>query len=411
MSVFMIGIDHNHAALDVRGVFSFTKEQMKQLFCHILDEPEIDGCVIISTCNRMEMWFSGSPDADWDPVSFLCGYLQKDVRDYQDYFIRLQDAAAAEHLFRLAAGLESRILGEDQIITQVGDALMFARSMNSTDGVLEVLFRQAVTAAKRAKTETVLSLADRSVIHSALDGLEERGIFVRGRKCMVIGNGMMGRPAARTLRERGGEVSVTVRKYHHKEVEVPEGCLQMDYTDRYAMIPDCDIIVSATSSPHYTLDYQSMQGVRLDHPLAVLDLAVPRDVEPGIAELPDIALFDVDTFRIDWKSDQLMENIRAVEAIMKEEQEVFENWYAGRNCVPQIRSIKDAAGQDAMKRLIPYLRHVSLEPEEKQDLKKEIAGASSRMMNHLLFSLRTKLKEDRYREVLAAMQQILHTEE
>jgi len=202
-------------------------------------------------------------------------------------------------------------------------------------------------------------------------------------------------------------VRVTVRKYHHKSVEIPEGCSRMDYADRYQAVPECDLIVSATTSPHYTLEYKELGKIKPGHTLYLLDLAVPRDIEPEISGLPDIFLYDIDSFSIDLQSDSLKDNLRKVETILNEEIESYLEWYEGRNCVRQIGEIKEAAGQDAMTWMIPYLKHIPLEPDEKARLKQEISGASGRMMNHLLFELRPRLKEDEFRDVMAAMQDIL----
>ena len=212
MAVWMAGVDHTKADLDVRSVFSFTNKRIAQAYIDLKDTPGLEGCILMSTCNRMEIWFSVSPRADFDPVALLCEYIGVNTERYASYFIVRKGREAIDHLFRVAAGMESRIVGEDQIITQVGDALAFARSCYATDHTLEVLFRLAVTAAKRVKTESSISSNDQSVIHTALRNLRDEGIDVKGKTCMVIGNGMMGRVSAQTLMDAGADVTVTVRE-------------------------------------------------------------------------------------------------------------------------------------------------------------------------------------------------------
>ena len=407
MPIVMTGIDHSQASLDVRSRFSFTAGQTEQLYNLTMQQPNVDGCVLISTCNRMELWLSSSKDEDFDLVKYICDFAGADEHQYRDYFSNRKDLDAIGHLFRLTAGLESRILGEDQIITQVEQSLSYARSLNASDAILEVLFRQAVTAGKRAKTEAVLSIADHSVIHTALYRLKDQGFCAEGKRCLVIGNGMMGRQAAQTLRENGADVCVTVRKYHHKAVEVPEGCRQMDYADRYAVIPECDLVVSATTSPHYTIEYAQMAKIKPEKPLFLLDLAVPRDMEPSVSELDGIFLYDIDSFHIDLQSDQLKENLQKIEKILQEEKEVFLDWYEGRDFAHQILLLKKAAGSGVLARMTPCLRQIPLDQEEKEKLKLEVSGAAERMMNHLLFSLRNQVKEETFREVIIAMKQIM----
>ncbi|MBR3309752.1 MAG: glutamyl-tRNA reductase [Lachnospiraceae bacterium] len=410
MAIWMAGVDHNKADLDVRSVFSFTSKRMALAYETFMDMDEVNGCIMISTCNRMEIWFSVKHTATFSPVQLLCDHIEVDAEKYSPYFVEREDSEAVDHLFRLAAGLESKIVGEDQIITQVGDAVAFARSCYATDNALEVLFRQAITAGKRVRTETNLSTADRSVIHTALRMLGEEGISVDGKKCMVIGNGMMGKLSAQTLMDYGADVTVTVRKYHSGVVDIPLGCKRIDYDERYGLLPECDMVVSATSSPNYTITLEKMNELSVDHTIPMIDLAVPRDIDPEIKALPWISLYDIDSFHIDVQSEKFKKNLAKAEAILNEEKERFYEWYEGRDFVPMIQELKKKAGGDVSVRMTPYMKHVPLESEEKEQLITEVEGASERMMNHLLFGLRAKLPDKTFRDVLDAMEELLSKE-
>lgn len=404
MSLQMAGIDHTLASLDVRSVFSFTKKLMEQAYKDFLALPAIEGCVIISTCNRMEIWFSVSEEEELSPVSLICGFLHVDPIQYAPFFVGRKEQDAVDHLFRLAAGLESRIVGEDQIITQVGDALAFARSCYATDHCLEVLFRLAVTAGKRIKTETNLSTADHSVIHAALRMLAEGGVTVTDRCCLVIGNGMMGRLAAQALLDHGAVVTVTVRQYRSGIVDIPPGCRRISYDERLSVLPDCDFVVSATSSPNYTLRYQDLCGIKPGHPVYMIDLAVPRDMEPEIASLDGFIMYDIDSFHIDLHSEKLRVNLARAEEILQEEQERFNSWYDCREFIPRIQDLKSRTGKDVGDRMNPFFRYIALHEDEKSNLRQEVEGAAARMMNHLLFSLRDRLTDREFRDCLDAME-------
>lgn len=404
MSLQMAGIDHTLASLDVRSVFSFTKKLMEQAYKDFLALPAIEGCVIISTCNRMEIWFSVSEEEELSPVSLICGFLHVDPIQYAPFFVERKEQDAVDHLFRLAAGLESRIVGEDQIITQVGDALAFARSCYATDHCLEVLFRLAVTAGKRIKTETNLSTADHSVIHAALRMLAEGGVTVTDRCCLVIGNGMMGRLAAQALLDHGAVVTVTVRQYRSGIVDIPPGCRRISYDERLSVLPDCDFVVSATSSPNYTLRYQDLCDIKPGHPVYMIDLAVPRDMEPEIASLDGFIMYDIDSFHIDLHSEKLRVNLARAEEILQEEQERFNSWYDCREFIPRIQDLKSRTGKDVGDRMNPFFRYIALHEDEKSDLRQEVEGAAARMMNHLLFSLRDRLTDREFRDCLDAME-------
>ncbi len=407
MSVQMAGIDHNRASLDVRSVFSFTKKLMEQAYEDFHALPAVEGCVIISTCNRMEVWFSVSEEEKLSPVSLVCGFFHADPVRYAPFFVERKEQEAVDHLFRLAAGLESRIVGEDQIVTQVGEALAFARSCYATDHCLEVLFRLAVTAGKRIKTETNLSTADHSVIHVALRMLADGGVTVAGRRCLVIGNGMMGRLAAQALLDHGAAVTVTVRQYRSGVVDIPPGCRRISYDERLSVLPDCDFVISATSSPNYTLRYQDLCGMKLGHPIHMIDLAVPRDMEPEIAALDGFTLYDIDSFHIDLHSEKLQINLARAEEILWEEQERFNAWYDCREFIPRIQNLKAGAGRDVGDRMNPFFRSVAMQEERKAELRMEVEGAAARMMNHLLFSLRDRLTDSEFRDCLDALEKAL----
>ncbi len=406
MGIWMIGVDHTKADIDVRSVFSFTKKKLQEAYAYLRGFREISGSVILSTCNRMEWWISASEDACFSPAGLLCSFLGLEETAYAPYFVERRGDEAVDHFFRLAAGLESMIVGEDQILTQVGDALQLSRASFAADHVLEVLFRQGITAGKRAKTETSLSSADSSVIHTALRMLEEKGFTPAGKKCMVIGNGMMGKLSAVALMERGADVTVTVRQYHKGEVDIPRGCRLIGYTERYALLPECELVVSATSSPNVTLHCKELEALAVDHDICLLDLAVPRDIEPEAGSLPHFTLYDIDAFHIDLRSEKFKRNLARAEEILAEEKAEFYNWYSGRDTVKRIQALKELAGGDVDARLTPVFRTAGLDPEEKAALRKEIDGAAQRMMNRLLFGARAKLPEDVFSQCLDALEDV-----
>ena len=409
MAVWMIGIDHNSANLDVRGEFSFTKKKMGEAYEFFKQLTGISGCVILTTCNRMEWWMSVTDSAAWSPVDTLCSYLGVDARKYESYFTRRRDAEAVDHLFQLAAGLDSRILGEDQIVTQVGDALAFARSCYSTDHTLEVLFRLAVTAAKRVKTEASFSSRNQSVIHTALRTLREEGVDVAGKKCMVIGNGMMGRISAQALMDAGADVTVTVREYHSGVVDIPNGAKRIGYKSRFELLPQCDFVVSATASPNYTLQLGDLSALTVDHDIRFIDLAVPRDIDPLIRDLTWATLYDIDSFQIDPMSDTLAAALEKARGILAEEEERFYTWYENRDFVPQIQRLKTAVGADVSAKMTPVLRRAHLGDDLKKQLSREAASVSERMLNHLLFGMRSRLPDAVFHECLDAMEHVLNT--
>lgn len=391
MSISMIGIDYSRASVDIRSQFSFTKKNAVEALEHLKQEPGILGGVLLSTCNRMELWASTKEDWQGSLYEFLCREKEKEPEAFRRYFIERKGTEAAEHLFYLTSGLKSQILAEDQIITQVKDALALAREAYCTDNVLEVLFRKAVTGAKRVKTEVTFSRGNSSVIHQAIEKLGQQGYELEGRTCMVIGNGEMGKVTAMALKEAGAEVTVTVRQYRSGMVTIPPGCSRINYGERMGFLPECDLVVSATASPNYTLTRELLEKVELRKKLILIDLAVPRDLEPEIGTLPGITLYDIDSFKIDASSPELQASMEQAGGILKEELAEFYNWYQGRALIPRIQEIKSEAVEDFNFRIMKILRKTPMEEHDREALLKAMDQAAGNVVNKIIFGLRDAL--------------------
>ena len=406
MSISMIGIDYSRAAVDIRAQYSFTKKNAVAAMEHLKEEPGIAGCIILSTCNRMEIWASTTEDWQGSLYEFLCREKGKEPAEYAQYFAERTEEEAVEHLFYLTSGLKSQILAEDQIITQVKDALSLSREAYCTDNVLEVLFRMAVTAAKKVKTKVIFSRGNSSVIHQAIHCLEEKGFSLFGKTCMVIGNGEMGKVAALALREAGAEVTVTVRQYRSGIVNIPKGCERINYGDRGEFLPQCDLVVSATASPNYTLTRELLETVPPVEHLVLIDLAVPRDIEPSAGELSGITLYDIDSFKIDAVSPKLQQSLEKAGEILQEQMEDFYNWYGGRDLIPRIQDIKAEAVQDLNLRILKILRKTPMEEKDRENLLQAIDTAAAKVVNKMMFGLKDSLEEKEFLNCVEGLEKL-----
>ncbi len=392
----MIGIDYKKASVDVRAQFSFTKKNAAAALENLKKEPGILGCIILSTCNRMEIWASTGEDWKGSLYEFLCREKEKDPREFEKYFVKRGEEEAVEHLFYLTSGLKSQILAEDQIITQVKDALALSREAYCTDNVLEVLFRMAVTAAKKVKTQVSFSRANSSVIHQAIERLEDQGFSLQGKTCMVIGNGEMGKVTALALKEAGADVTVTVRQYRSGIVTIPQGCDRINYGERLEFLPKCDLVVSATASPNYTLTMEQIENAKIPGHVVLIDLAVPRDIEPSAGTLNNVTLYDIDSFKIDAVSPKLQASLDQAGEILREQQEEFYNWYNGRDLIPRIQEIKADAVEDLNLRIMKILRKTPMEDSDRENLLKAIDTAAGKVVNKMMFGLKDFMKEEEF---------------
>ena len=406
MSISMIGVDHSRAPLDIRALFAFSKKNAGEAMEKLKEQKGILGCIILSTCNRLEIWVSTEDDAEISLYDSLCRMKGVAEQGYEQYFVKREDREAAEHLFYLASGLKSQILGEDQILTQVKDALNLAREHFTTDGVLEVLFRMAVTAGKKIKTEVPFAHGNPSVIHQAIRFLEEQGYFVRDKVCLVIGNGEMGKVAAQTLKECGADVTVTVRQYRSGMVNIPVGCKRINYGDRMEYLPQWDLVVSATASPNFTLREELFEGVQCKEKLVLIDLAVPRDIEPSLGEREGMVLYDMDSFHMEETPKELEQNLEAAGAIVRAQMDEFYMWLDGRDVIPRIQDIREEAVHDLNLRIAKILKNTPMEESDREKLEEAVSTAAGKVVTKLIFGLRDNLKQEAFLECVAGLERI-----
>ena len=408
MEIQMIGIDYLRANVDIRSVFSFTRKSLQEALREWKALPGIRGCILLSTCNRMELWVSQEDQEgqEYSLLDVLCRFKEVNPGKYRTYFVEREGKEAVRHLFMLTAGLKSRILAEDQILSQVKTALSLAREEYCTDNVLEVLFRTAVTAAKIIKTEVVFTHASETAMDRAILKLKKEGISLKGKPCMVIGNGEMGKLAAMTLQKEGADVTVTVRQYRSGEVQIPAGCRRINYGDRMKLFPSCDLIVSATSSPNYTIRRELFSDADdIGSSKVLIDLAVPRDIEPSVGDLPGFVLYDIDDFSVTAEEENKAA-LEKAETILQEEMDTFYVWYDCRDLIPRIQKLQDEAVEDLNLRISKILRALPISEKEQQTFQKQMDTAAGKVVAKMVYGLRDFLSIDEFRTSLEGLEKV-----
>lgn len=402
----MIGIDHTRADIKQRELFSFTKKAAALAMDTVKKEPEISGCVLIATCNRMELYVHGEGEKEPLPLlSILCRIKGVEEEMCRPYFVERMGMDAVRHLFSLAGGLASKIVGEDQILTQVKDAAAFARENYATDTVLEVLFRQAVTAGKKVKTLVPMERANTSAAHLAIQRMQEMGCSMKGKQCLVIGNGMMGKITALALQEAGAKVTVTVRQYKSGIVEIPKGCARIHYGQRYEKLKDCDLVFSATASPNVTLLAEQITQADIHKPMIFVDLAVPRDIDPGIGLLSGMTLYNIDDFSIDHRSKEMEKQYEMAASMLEEAAKEYENWLECRDLLPGIRKISATSAEETVWRLKGKVQQTVPEEKKQKELLEYTAEAAEKVISHLLFALRDELEPETFRKCIEILEE------
>jgi glutamyl-tRNA reductase len=313
MHLVLVGTSHHHAPVELRERVALDPEQ-----AHALAE-QLGEAVVLSTCNRTEVYIAAddADDAERRAVAALA--------DVEPALYRLRDRAAALHLFRVAAGLDSLVPGEGEILGQVRTA-----HDHGTPGfLLDRVFRNALHAGRKVRTQTAIGESPSSVSAAAAALAEQVFGDLDGCRILMIGTGEVGEQAARNLRTRGAEIVLTANS-------------KTDRDELAAQLALVDVVVSSTSSPDVVLDAETVERNRHGRQLLLIDLAVPRDLDPAIHELDGCFLYDIDDLQaivVETLAGRRSEAERA-ETIVAAEAEKFHEWHASLDVVPAIASLR-----------------------------------------------------------------------
>lgn len=366
MSIQLLSISHKTARASLRGRFVFDSEQTKDILKQ-LTEPDgqqehtgIEEAVLISTCNRTELYCSGTPENQnfirMQHVLLAAAGIEKNSETHMaalDAFRRFSDKNAIHHLFCVAAGLDSAVLGEDQILGQVRNAYFLAMESGYTKTTFHCLFQSAITAAKRMKTDTILSKSSISTAGLALKTAMECQQDLPVKNVMIIGaSGKIGSIVLKdALDLQGLNIFITARH----ELPHPLHGQDMRYTvipyeKRYEYMPDMDIVISATASPHYTVIKEHFLAQNPPVKKRVFfDLAVPADIEPEMSQVPETVCYSMEDMQELARQNNAakLEALPKAKAILSKYEEQFVKNMAFGEALPAIAALSERA-QEAL---------------------------------------------------------------
>lgn len=338
MSLIMVGLDYKTTPIDLREKFSFTEKSAKEFITKIYNISGVNGCVLISTCNRTELYLSVKENYDICPQKYLLDFADVNISDMKGKFFYKTDDELILYLMEIACGLHSQIIHEEQIVTQIRQSISLARSCNTTDAILDTLFRIAVSAGKYAQTNVIISNVPLSLSYSAIQMLEQKyNNNLSGKKCVIIGNGKMGQLASDLLIKRNCCVYITLRTYHNVENIIPDGTIPISYDKRFSEIDNADIVISATRSPHYTITENQLKDLN-KKPDIIIDLALPRDIEESCNNLSGVEVWNLDYFKNNTETDN--DSVKLLYQISQQYADMFHMWFNYRNAIPYIQQLK-----------------------------------------------------------------------
>jgi glutamyl-tRNA reductase len=345
----MTGLDHKRANIVIREKFAVSKEKAVNILALMMNEGITAGFVIISTCNRTELYASTLDSCTFPVSEKLCGALGLDFSEYGSYLIERTGDQAMKHLINVTSGLDSQIQGDTQVITQVREALELSRLHNFTDSYLETIFRISIQAAKAIKTNVFSNLLGSSSVPSKTVEKLKTMRSLAGKNAVVIGNGKIGRLVAELLIRENVNVTVTLRTHKKGDFKIPNQARTVSYDERYKIIENADIVISATTSPHTTISFNAISGMK-QLPKIIVDLAVPRDVDPSIKNLNDITLLTIDDIS-DGENFFSSEKVSKAQGIVDEHIAKYRQWLAYKETQKQrlfFPMFVDMSGRDAV---------------------------------------------------------------
>lgn len=401
MHIIAVSLNHHTAPVEFREKFAIPDERLPEALHRLKQANSVLEGVIVSTCNRMEIYAV----VDRHHVcahhirEFMESWFGVPRRDFVQYIQIFEDQEAIRHLFRVTCGLESMIIGETQILGQIRDAFLLAQREKATGTLFNRLFKQAITVAKRAHTETSISDNAVSVSYAAVElGKQVLGDY-RGKNVMIIGAGKMGELTVKHLHAGGASKVVVANRTLTKAEELARRwdgiACYADEVPKLLAEHEIDIVISSTGSQGYVLTRSQIEGVlrnRLKRPLFMIDIAVPRDLDPAIAELDQVFLYDIDDLQGIVQSNlQLREReSRKVEGMIEEEMEAFRQWYNMQAVVPVIRALQEKAStihRETMESLMKKL------PDLDERELKVIRKLSKSIVNQMLHEPILRIKE------------------
>lgn len=346
MKLEMIGINHSTSKLATREHAAISPADLPELVNRILREPNVEGIVVLATCNRTELYLSPTFHfSDAQLRSTFAHLFGLNEAEATEAYVR-RDAAAATHLFRVASGLDSQMLGEIQILTQVKHAYHTALELACTTGILNRVFLQAIECGKLVRTRTAISRGAVSVAYAAIEVAQRIYSDMGTQNILLIGAGETSQLAAKYLADAGAtqwRVSNRTRANAEKLVAAIGGTA-VAFPPAPADIAWADIVVSATGAPEAVVTKAAIgQTLReRKRPLLFLDLAVPRDIDPELAACDGVYLYTVDDFQ-----DLVAANVKArekeavrAEKLVEKQVEDFVIWYRENRIAPTIQQLQ-----------------------------------------------------------------------
>jgi glutamyl-tRNA reductase len=392
VALIVVGMSHRGASVEVREKVALNAAEARGAIERLQELTRAREAVVLSTCNRTEFYLLEA-DADaapavWDLMATRLG------AEASGYGYVLRDREAVSHLFAVASGLDSMVLGEAQIHGQVRDAWENSRAYSGA--VLNRAFQTALLVSGRIRNETAIARGAASVSSAAVQLSKQIFGSLSGRRAMVLGAGEMAELALECLAAEGVRTAIVANRTYERATEVAarHGATAMHYDDCWTQLAQVDLLLCSTAAPHpivLTDHIRPSLDARGDRPLCVLDIALPRDVDPAVGELDNVFLYNIDDLQavIASSLERRRSNLPTAEQLIASETERYWEWLAGLEAVPvvtQFRSRMEQLREQEVAEALKKLQHLTVEDRE------AIERLSRAMMNKFMHEPSVRLK-------------------
>jgi glutamyl-tRNA reductase len=399
VNLLVVGVSHHTAAVELLERLSVPTGAAPELLGALVAQPHVNEAALLSTCNRVEVYaaVTGFHGGLAEIGTVLADRAGLGLTDLAAHLYVHFDAEAVRHALRVASGLDSMVVGEAQILGQLRDAYSFAAEHDTAGRLLHELMQQALRVGKRVHAETGIDRAGRSIVTAALAVGAGSGDLTAyaGRPALVVGAGSMGALAVSTLARAGASPVLVANRGAERAQRLAalHGAVAIDFARLSATLSSVDVVVCATASPDPVLTVPVVAEAmahRGGRPLLVLDLAVPRDVDPGVADLPGVSFVDIGRLghaRIDEPSGDERD---AAEGIVAAEVDGFLSWLRGADVAPTVAALRARADEVVAAEL---RRLAARRPDLSEEQRADVAHTVHRVVQRLLHSPTVRVRQ------------------
>ena len=418
-TLMVIGLNHRTAPIEVRERFWISEPRRYEALVQLARAEGIEEVIVLATCNRTEflLWASDASLAANSVLRLLTAEYGLKLCEWK-HFYRLLDDAALLHVFRVACSLDSMVIGEPQIIAQVKAAWQQAQKVGSTARFLDAVMQKALTVSKRVRNETAIGNSAVSVPSAAVELARQTFGSLEGKKVLLLGAGKMSEISARYMINSGAASVLIINRTYEHAVELAEklGGTPVAFDDRWQHMLEADIIVSSTSCPHTILSREEAEIIsreRKQRPLVLVDIALPRDIDPAVRNVAGVFLYDIDDLErvVQHNAGERESAAAEAEKIVAAEARGFRRKLLAERVVPTIIALRTRLDEICRQELDSFKQECGPFPKDEEQM---FRAVTSRITQRIAGVLARELKEvpekDEQEQMTTAVRRLFHLE-